>query len=522
VAEEYFELDDQGQRSAFSGELGSPSTTWMGWLAADSDVECEPGFHEVDSYDAPVDAGIDAIYEYPATPFDPWDTQVAGAGPPDARAQVDSSTDSTTQRSLFDERYAQQPWDQSAPYSGHGTLMPPSPSSSFGAESDFRRAPRRHSDGYTGQFPIQNVCSTYFHADLQQRRLQDERLTGRRWPGNGIPYPGSPREAIFFDQLAIALGEVDPRTLARESALRYVRASRRPGEDALGPTDIYAIFYYGLGLSLRPLDCAGLPHVLATYSRLLHEVYLDWTLLKDPPYGRATLDQTAWRRTLDNSPLARILLAWCAATHLAENYDMPLVLGFSGYSGPLGDGAQALPGVGLSLSPAGMAGDVLNRYRKTILAFANLLAPQERLWQQINALHLGIPMGDSQWRAHVRTVCSLEGSSGGWRQVKVAGHLLPGGFWYPHDMDPVEQLITILAERNSCPPSLIAWQLDGNLGTLDWDAWSMQLLRDIPALQQRYALAEQFLYSGMSRGAGWPMMGLLPDSLQLPPLRLSF
>jgi hypothetical protein len=518
VAEEYFELDDQGQRSAFSGELGSPSSTWVGWLAADSDVEYEPGYYGLDSYDAPVDTGIDAIYEYPTTPFDQWDPLIAGSGPPDARVPVDSSKDSPPQRSLFDERYAQQSWDQSAPTSGHGSLLPPSPSGVPRADAELRRS----SGGYTGQLPSQDAYSSYFYAGLHQRRQQDERLTGRRWPGNGIPYPGSPREAMYVDQLAIALGEVDPRTLARESALRYVRASRRPGEDNLGPTDIYAIFYYGLGLSLRPLDCAGLPHILATYSRLLHEVYLDWTLLKDPPYGRATLDQTAWRRTLDSSPLARILLAWCAATHLAENYDVPLVLGFSGYTGPLGDGAQTLPRVGLSLSPAGMAGDVLNRYRKTILAFANLLAPQERLWQQVSALHLGIPMGDPQWRARVRTVCSLEGSSGGWRQAKVAGHLLPGGFWYPHDMDPVEQLITILAERNSCPPSLIAWQLDGNPGILDWDAWSMQLLRDVPALQQRYALAEQFLYSSMSGGAGWPMMGLLPDSFQLPPLRLSF
>jgi hypothetical protein len=488
VSEEYFELNDQGHRSSFSGELGSPSTTWVGWLAADSGVEYEPGSDGMDSYGAP----------------------------------VDSSTESPPQRTLFDERYSRQPWDQSAPSSGRGTLMPPSPSSIPRAEAGRTRAPRRPSDGYTGRLPTQDAYSPFFHADLQQRRLQDERLTGRCWPGNGIPYPGSPHEAMFFDQLAIALGEVDPRTLARESALRYVRASRRPGEDTLGPTDIYAIFYYGLGLSLRPLDCAGLPHVLATYSRHLHEVYLDWTLLKDPPYGRATLDQSAWRRTLDNSPLARILLAWCAATHLAENYDVPLVLGFSGYTGPLGDSVQTQPLGGLTLSPAGMAGDVLNRYRKTILAFANLLAPQERLWQQVSALHLGIPMGDPQWRAYVRAICSLEGSAGGWRQAGVIGHLLPGGFWYPHDMDPVEQLITILAERNCCPPSLVAWQLDGNPGILDWDAWSMQLLRDVPALQQRYAVAERYLYSSMPGGAGFPMMGQLPASFQLPPLRLSF
>ncbi|MGO8946119.1 MAG: hypothetical protein ACLQUY_00355 [Ktedonobacterales bacterium] len=524
MAEELFDHDDNEQRSALSGELGSPGATWLRWLSGTTGEGRPPATGErmkepplitgsglslvaddravsrdvVDEVD-----DVDGIYEHPTVPLEPPDPFS------NASAQEAPNTDQRAappQRTLFEQRYLEEPW----------TKRPNrAPETSNPRSTRLPRSPRR-SRGSTGD------AFASFHSDLQERRAEDERLTGRRWPGNGIPYPGSQNEAMFFDQLAIALGEVDPRVLARESALRYVRASRLPDRDDLGPTDIYAIFYYGLGLSLRPLNCTGLPYVLGTYSRLMHELYLDWTLLQDPPYGRAALDQTAWRRTLDSSPVARILLAWCAATHLAENYDVPLVLGFSGYAAPMSSSGQTSALGAFSLSPAGVAGDVLNRYRKTIIAFATLLAPPERLWQQISALRLGIHMGDPEWRAHVRAICSLDGSGGGWRQAEVTGHLMPGGFWYPRDMDPVEQLVTILAERNSCPPSIIEWQLDGNPGVLDWDTWSMQLLRDVPALQQRYALAERFLFSGTPRGSGvWSLAGFGPD-IQVPLLRLSF
>jgi hypothetical protein len=356
----------------------------------------------------------------------------------------------------------------------------------------------------------------HVHADLQNRRAEDERLTGRHWPGSGIPHAKTAHEAMIFDQLALALGEVNPRLFARESALRYVQASRLPEEDDLAPTDVYAIFYYGLGLTLRPLDCTGLPHVLATYHRRLHEVYLDWSLLQDPPYGRATLDQTAWRRAVDSSQLARLLVAWCVATHLCENYDVPLVLGFSvpalqpAHTGSLNPSGPA------SLLPAGSTADLLNRYRKTMVAFATLLAPQERIWQQISALQLGIHMGDAEWRAHLR------GTGGGWREAKVAGRRMPLGIWYPRDVDPVAQVIRVLAELNNCPPSLIEWQLDGKMGLLDWDAWSMRLLGELPALQQRYAAAEQLLF-GEARArvrSGWSPTSREPEK-RTPPLRLT-
>ena len=515
MSEELYNHDEYEERSALSGELGKPSSTWMSWLtstyteghtpvfdqsAGDSPPSSardhSPGWDGVhDTTSGEADA-VDGIFERPTAPLEPPDPSTAAR----RSGEVQSGYETLPLRgTLFEQRYGYVPPTAGAPDGASSSL------------SIFHSLP-----SYTGD------TFACFHADLWQRRSEDERLTGRRWPGSGLPYPASSHEAMVFDQLAIALGEVDPRLLARESALRYVRASRLPGTDDLGPTDIYAIFYYGLGLSLRPLNCAGTPEVLATYYRLTREVYLDWTLLQDPPYGRAALDQTAWRRILDCSPVARILLAWSAATHLAENYDVPLLLGFSGYSAPVGGSGQISPMGAVPLSPAAGAGDILNRYRKTIIAFATLLAPQERLWQQISALRLGIHMGDPRWRDQVRALCSLDGSGGGWRQAAVSGHLTPGGFWYPSDMDPVEQLITVLSERNSCPPSIIEWQLDGNPGVLDWDTWSTQLLRDIPALQQRYALAEQFFYpSSRDTSGGWGMGGLTPD-VQLPPLRLSF
>lgn len=502
MAEEFFDYDENVPESALSGELGRLSATWLGWLRAGTDQG---------SGLASNDYGATSVSTYGTGPMPQRDGRSGGTVDEDGKA--DSVAGDTVPRlpaigpgaaprrgTHFERRYES---------SSKGTLAPRS------TESTSPRSWAFMGDTMGG-----------FQGDLQQRRFEDEWHTGRRWPGNGLSYPGSPDEALVFDQLAIALGEVDPRVLARESALRYVRASRISGKDDLGPTDIYAIFYFGLGLSLRPLNCSATPNVLGTYSRLLHEVYLDWTLLLHPPYGQAALDHNAWRRTLDSSPVARIVLAWCAATHLTENYDVPLVLGFCEGSAPISEsGRRGVECGGLTLAPAlGGTGDVLNRYRKTMIAFASLLAPQERLWQQISAFGLGIQMGNPEWRARVRALCSLEGSGGGWRQAEVTGHLAPGGrFWYPRDMDPAEQLITVLAERNSCPPSIVEWQLDGNPETHDWDYWSMRLLQDVPALARRYAAADRFLHPGSSRrGTGWGWSGFPTGESMAPSLRLSF
>jgi hypothetical protein len=374
----------------------------------------------------------------------------------------------------------------------------------------------------------------YFNPDLQQRRSEDERLTGRYWPGNRIPYPGSPHEAMFFDELAIAFGEVDPALLAREGALRYVRSSRMPGKDDLAPTDIYAIFYYGLGLSLRRLDCTGLPYVLAVYNRSSHDFFLDWTLLVDPPYGQAMVDPVSWRRTIDASPIARLLLTWCAATHIIENYNVPLMLGFSASLAP--GAATANPALTASL----VNSDTLNRYQKTAIAFANLLAPADRLWQQIAALRLRIHMGDPEWRAHLRAEYGFsgypgypgnpgnfggQGHPGGWQRPDIPG-VHPGGMGHPSGMDPVEQLVAILAERNNCPRFLIEPQLDGTTGSgvIDWDSWSLNLLRELPGLKARYVAAERYFHSSMSPFAmPWsaPALGRQPEPVELQ-VRLSF
>jgi hypothetical protein len=325
----------------------------------------------------------------------------------------------------------------------------------------------------------------YFRADLQRRRLEDERLTGRCWPGSFTPLSNGQNDTLLDDQLTIALGDVDCRLLARESALRYVRASQRPGQhklDALVATDIYAIFYYGLGLSLRPLDCTGLPHVLAVYHRQSHDVYLDWSLLSDPPYGLDALDHAAWRRAVDTSPVARILLAWCVATHIAENFDVPLVLGYSAYTAPVTLEGQDVP----KSMATPLSSDTFNRYRKTITALAALLAPQERLSLQMASMGLPFPRGDPDWRVHLR---AAYGHGTGWQR----GHTqqpLPGGA--ASSSDVVEHVISVLAEQNHCPRLLVEWELDGNLGLLDWDTWSMDLLRGTFGLWMRYTAADQY------------------------------
>jgi hypothetical protein len=354
------------------------------------------------------------------------------------------------------------------------------------AEGNTPMRARRHSD-------------EAFTTALQQRRAEDERMTGRRWPGNGIAYPGSAQEAMYFDQLAIALGQVDPRTLARESALRYVRSARLHGDDDLAATDIYAVLYYGLGLTLRPLDCTGLPHVLAVYHRATREVYLDWQLLNEPPVGRAALDSAAWRRAVDGSPLARVLLAWCAATHLSDNYDVPLVLGFS----PRQSSAFGSNAMGGAPGSMDLGGDTLNRYRKAMLATATLLAPADRLWQQILALRMRVRMGDPKWRVHLRAEF---GYQAGW--APAGGQAASAA----DASDPVEQLLAVLAERNNCPRMLVEAQLDGTVAQMDWGTWSVQLLREIPVLEMRYAAAAQMFHmNNAAQAPAWALPGRAPE-----------
>ena len=365
----------------------------------------------------------------------------------------------------------------------------------------------------------QRYADEYFSSALYQRRLVDERATGRRWPTTGLAIPGATpantNEARYFYQMGIALGEVDPAVLARESALRYVYASRLRGEGDLGPTDIYSIAYFGLGLTIRPLDCTGLPHVLAVYHRATREIYLDWTLLRDAPQGRAVLDSAVWRRAVDASQLVRFLLAWCSALHLIENYDAPLVLGFTP--------APHAPSGGMSGGPAPVAinSDTLNRYRKAAIATATLLAPAERVWQQAVALNRNVRIGDPDWRTQVRASYRSYGAGpdAGWPGTPAPGRFggiaaaAPFGGYNAGGggEDPVLNLLGALAEGNNCPPLLVEQQLDGSTTRLEWGAWSARLMREVPELRMRYAPASK-LFSGSAANpaGGWggrPMQG---------------
>jgi hypothetical protein len=279
--------------------------------------------------------------------------------------------------------------------------------------------------------------------------------------------------------------------LAREAVLRYVRASRVGGEDPLAPTDIFAILHFGLGMTLRPLNCTGLPHVLAVYHRATRELYLDWKLIQDPPYGRAVLDPAAWRRAVDASPMARFLIAWTCALHLTENFDIPLVLGF-------------VPAPAVVAGTPILSPDTQNRYRKTMAATASLLAPAERLWQQITMRRFRIHMGDPQWREHMRSEYGY--GSQAWR---TSSDPATGA-------DPAVQLVEMLAEMNNCPPVLVEAQLDGDTRRIEWPSFAQRLLHELPVLQMRQVASSRMFSVAAGNAPAWGAVAPSPTSNAVP------
>ncbi len=542
------------EQSEYSGLLGKPNSFWLRHLTA-------PPADGIGAMTME-DTGAHGHSWTNIRPFLAPDETITRQ-PPDKTGQAD--TPRTPQRPAHEQTptplaspalgkrnaqaAGQPPRGQSAagdgsppPSAQQGRLFADRYGASVGAGS-----PGSSTSGYEGgssMRPTSNFYedrSYYSSATLIQRRAEDERLTGRHWPSNVLSSPNDPDEAAYFDRLAIALGEVSPRALARASALRYVRAASSAQDDPLLATDIYSIIYYGLGLTVRPLDCSTLPQVLAVYHRGTRDIYLDWQLLQNPPIGAAALDPAAWRRVVDSSPLARFLLAWCAAVHLTDNYDIPLVLGFAPV--PVALAQAAATGAQSTGAPIPIvSSDTLNRYRKAMEAVETLLAPAQRLWQQIASLNLPIHMGERDWRARIRAFYRYPGPSRpstpnlpnfpgvpgapgsplgpsfGAQYPPYGGRPTgaPGGQGAPQSPgasieDPAEQLIRVLAERNNCPRLFVESQLDGAIASPDWAEWSQRLTQEITALHMRYLTAARLFSMASANGApGWgvpPLQG---------------
>lgn len=422
-------------------------------------------------------------------------------------------------RTFDPRRYATSgPHATGAPHSYEPTRMPPPklparidmPGTS--AASDAEGGPMRAYSSFNDD------RYNFYGTTLQQRRAEDERVTGRRWPTNALTAPVEPDEVAYFDQLAIALGEVSPRTLARASALRYVKAARTSQDDVIAATDIYAIIFFGLGLTVRLLDCSSLPQVLAVYHRATREVYLDRSLLPNIPSGPTLLDPLVWRRLVDASPLTRFLLAWCAGVHLTDNYDIPLVLGFAPM--PM-SGAQPQGALNAVNAANMVSSDTLNRYRKAMEATETLLAPAPRLWQQIAALNLPMNMGERDWRTRIRAIYGYTGPAYDRpgdtpAYASSMGHPSYGAQNANYNAtfpDPAEQLVRVLAERNGCPKLFVESQLDGAEASPDWSEWSQRLTQEISPLHMRYLTASRIFgmasANGMGAGAapGWGASG---------------
>jgi hypothetical protein len=181
------------------------------------------------------------------------------------------------------------------------------------------------------------------------------------------------------------------------------------------------------------------------------------------------------------------------ATHLAENYDVPLVLGYSAYT----DMVRGPDGSPPASSPLSLSSDTFNRYRKTIMTMATLLAPAERLATQISAMGLPIRRGDPDWRVHLR---AEYGYGSRWAENQLFGGRAQGSHGASGGVDPVEHVIGVLAAQNQCPRLLVEWELDQNPGILDWEAWTIQLLSGFAALRLRYTAALHYFRAGTTTG----------------------
>jgi hypothetical protein len=154
VAEELFDHDENehenGPRSSLSGELGSPSITWLSWLTATTDSGAPaldeysgdhsetPGREPLSGwYQAPgtmATSGREAswdtsdsdveIDEHPTTPLEPLDPFTAF--PPLHR---EGPTLMPPESSLFEPRYGQEPWQlpELPELPASETSVPPAP-----------------------------------------------------------------------------------------------------------------------------------------------------------------------------------------------------------------------------------------------------------------------------------------------------------------------------------------------------------------------------------------------------------
>jgi hypothetical protein len=307
---------------------------------------------------------------------------------------------------------------------------------------------------------------------VNDRRHQDYRATGRRWPGVNVTKLEQaltcPESAAYLGSVCVAVGAARTVALARMAAQRYLDAAQRQSAP-LDATDIYSIAYYGLGLTISPLDCSRNPETLAVYHQAVSHVHLDWTLFRQvlAPRGEGVVDPLVWRRVFDSSPTARFLLSWIVATHLTTPCDTPIHLGFVE--------AQSWQGLATQRNP-----DTLGRLHRALVAVQTLLAPIERVWDQVMALHLPVKVtrGDRRWRAVLRAFIPELPTA----PLRPQATTRPDGR-SPDDLDVL--LVETLAEHNGCPPLLIERALDGADELPNWAAVSGRLLRELPQLSVR-------------------------------------
>jgi len=250
-----------------------------------------------------------------------------------------------------------------------------------------------------------------------------------------------------------------------------------PGPSADAPTNVYYLARYTYQISINAVTMAD--HELGLLLPRSGRVWFNAKLFTgDVPSGRELAQRDAWWRVVDTSPAVRFLLGWCLSLYKVARFR--------------GAPREQLPGWSrmLHFSPvlAECSKSRVQLWSDVIQETTALFAPPERVWRQLQMFG-PIRMGDPRW--HTR--------------LALANHR-------------VDDVLQVLADRNTCPPTLIRRMLDGNppIGSYDeYLRFAEALCDDLPVLKLQRSLTLTLKANALdAAGPAQRVLAHLPGALR--------
>jgi hypothetical protein len=238
--------------------------------------------------------------------------------------------------------------------------------------------------------------------------------------------------------------------------------------DKDAPTNVFALAQYRYQLTVSTIAMAD--YELAVLLPRSGHIWFNTPLFKKIPRGREGAQRDAWLHAIDTSGAVRFLLAWSLALYSTAHFrgvpheDLP------GWSRVIAFGPR------LAECPKSR----LDHWSDVLQEVTRLLAPPARVWRQLQ-VYAPVSAGDRRW------------------QLTLAKH-----------NRNVEDVVSILADRNQCPATLIRRSLDGNgrLGSYpEYLRFTEMLLQDLPQLRSQRFLASHGRDDEEARGM--PVVGRL-------------